>query len=394
MYEPVIVDAIRTPIGKADKGSLVNYRPDDLGAIVLKSLVKKLPPLLKEKIDDIIFGCAMPEAEQGLNVANISKFIAGLPHTVSAMTINRFCSSGLQAIAIANDAITVGRNKIAIAGGVESMSMVPLGGHKVSPHPGLIETNPNVYLGMGLTAENVAEHYNISREEQDRFAYESNMKAAKAFEDGKFKDEIVPLEFETVSLDKNFKIKKQQIVLNKDECVRPDTDLQSLSTLNPVFKRDGNVTAASSSKTADGAAAIMLMEKQDSLQFDMKPMARLIAYANVGVQPEIMGIGPIYAIPKALKLANLELSDIGLFEINEAFASQCLAVIKTLKIDKEKVNVNGGALAMGHPLGATGAILTVKIIYEMQRRNIKYGIVSLCVGGGMGVAGIFENMQQ
>ena len=392
MAEPVIVCAIRTPIGKAKKGKLVNFRPDDLAAAVMKGIIRKVPKLPVEQIDDIILGCAMPEAEQGLNVANIAKFAAGIPCTVPAMTINRFCSSGLQAIAIANDSIISGRNEIVIAGGTESMSMVPMGGNKFAPNPALLDEYPETYINMGNTAERVAEKYGITREEQDRFAFESNMKAVKAIKESRFKDEIVPVEYEYTGLNADFKKETKDIRLDTDEGPRADTTIEALGCLKTAFKQSGTVTAGNSSQMSDGAAAVLIMSREKAEELNLKPLARLVAYAVAGVPPEIMGIGPIFAIPRVLKMANLKLSDIGLIELNEAFASQSLAVIRELKIDPAIVNVNGGAIALGHPLGATGAVLTVKLINEMKRRKTGYGIVTMCIGGGMGAAGIFENI--
>lgn len=392
MGEPVIVCAIRTPIGKAKKGTLVNYRPDDLASAVMKGIIAKVPQLPVDKIDDIILGCAMPEAEQGLNVANIAKFAAGIPYTVPAMTINRFCSSGLQAIALAHDSIVSGRNEIVIAGGTESMSMVPMGGNKFSPNPTLLDEHPEAYINMGNTAERVAEQYGITREEQDRFAYESNMKAVKAIKENRFRDEIVPIEYEYTSLNADLKKETKTIRLDTDEGPRADTTMEALGSLKSAFRQNGTVTAGNSSQMSDGAAAVLIMSREKAKELNLKPLARLVTYTVVGVPPEIMGIGPFFAIPRVLKMANLELKDIGLIELNEAFASQSLAVIKELKLNPAIVNVNGGAIALGHPLGATGAVLTVKLINEMKRRKVTYGIVSMCIGGGMGAAAILENI--
>jgi acetyl-CoA acyltransferase len=392
MEHPVIVAAARTPIGKALKGTLVNYRPDDLAALVMKEALKRTPQLPKEEIDDIIFGCAMPEGEQGMNVANIAKFAADIPFTVSAMTINRFCSSGLQSIAMAGDSIMAGRNEVVMAGGTESMSMIPMAGNKISPNPGLVDDYPEVYLSMGHTAERVAVKYKVSREEQDAFAYESHAKAIAAIKEGKFKDETVPVTFEHVSLGPDDKKQKKEVVLEQDEGPRADTSMEALAGLKPAFKQDGSVTAGNSSQMSDGAACVLLLSEDKARKLKLKPLARLVGYSVTGVEPELMGIGPVKAIPKVIALTGLKLKDIGLIELNEAFASQSLAVIRELKLDRALINVNGGAIALGHPLGATGAILTAKLIYEMKRRKVKYGIVSMCIGGGMGAAGLIENL--
>jgi acetyl-CoA acyltransferase len=392
MDEPVIVTTVRTPVGKAKRGTLANFRPDDLAAMVIKGILEKTPGLAKEAIDDIILGCAMPEAEQGMNVANIAKFAAGLPYSVTAMTINRFCSSGLQSITIARDSIVSGRNEVVIAGGTESMTMVPMGGNKFAPNPDLVEDYPETYINMGNTAERVAEQYAITREEQDRFAYESNMKAAKANDENRFRDEITPIEYEYTGLSADLKKETKTVTLALDEGPRHDTTMEALGKLKPVFKQDGTVTAGNSSQMSDGAAAVLIMTPEKAEKLKLKPLARLVTYAVAGVPPEVMGIGPVAAIPKALEQAKLKLKDIGLIELNEAFASQALAVVKELKINPDIVNVNGGAIALGHPLGATGAVLTIKLINEMIRRKVRYGIVSMCIGGGMGAAGIIENL--
>jgi len=390
MNDPVIVCGVRTPIGKALKGTLRNFRPDDMAGIVIRGALERAPGVPGEAVDDVVMGCAMPEGEQGMNMANIAKFIAGLPHTVPAITVNRFCSSGLQAIVIANDSILAGRNEIVIAGGSESMTYVPFGGNKFAPNPGLSEQMTKVYMSMGHTAERVAQAYGISREAQDRFSYESHVKAQSAIAAGKFKDEIIPIRFEHTDLAEGRKARTRQMFLDKDEGVRADASLEALSALKPVFTSGGTVTAGNCSQMSDGAAALLLMSRKKAEAFKCVPVARIVAYAVAGVPPEVMGIGPIEAIPKALKAAGLAQKDIGLIELNEAFASQSLAVIKTLNLDPEKVNVNGGAIALGHPLGATGAILTVKIIGEMKRRKTRYGMVTMCIGGGMGAAGILE----
>ena len=392
MENPVIIGAVRTPVGKAKKGNMANYRPDDFASIVIKGLLERVPDIPKEDIDDIILGCAMPEGEQGMNVANIAKFNAGLSHKTSALTINRFCSSGLQALTLANDSILAKRNDIVIAGGVESMSLVPMGGNKFSPNPALMDEYPEVYLNMGNTAERVAEKYNITREEQDRFAYESNMKAVNAIKEDKFKEEVIPVEYEFTEVNSDQKRITKKIVVSKDEGPRADTNTEVLGTLKTPFRLNGSVTAGNSSQMSDGAAVLLVVTEKKAKQYNISPLARLVAYSVAGVPPEIMGIGPIEAIPKALKQANLKLKDIGLVELNEAFAAQSLAIIKELSLDPGIVNVNGGAISLGHPLGATGAILSVKLIHEMKRRNVRFGLISMCIGGGMGAAGIIENL--
>jgi acetyl-CoA acyltransferase len=393
MNNPVVINAVRTPVGRALKGTLVNFRPDDLAAIVIKAIIERTPALKAKDVDDVIMGCAMPEGEQGMNVANISKFAAGLPFTVPAMTINRFCSSGLQSIVIGADSIAAGRNEIVIAGGTESMTMIPMGGHKISPNPDIVDTYPEVYMSMGLTAERVAEKYSIKREDQDRFSYESHMKAVKAIKDKKFDKEIVPIEFDYTSVGKDNKRKTEKVILKMDEGPRADTNMEALTKLKPVFKQDGTVTAGTSSQMSDGAACVLIMSEKRAKALNVKPMARLVGYAVAGVEPELMGIGPVQAIPKVLKQTGIDIKDIGLIELNEAFAAQSLAVIKELKLDPVRINVNGGAIALGHPLGATGAILTVKLLNEMIRKKVKYGMVSMCIGGGMGAAGILENLE-
>ncbi len=392
MKQPVIVSAVRTPIGKAKRGRLRDFRPDDLAGLVIKEALNRLPELPNNEVDDIILGCAMPEGEQGMNVGNIAKFVAGLPHSVSAMTINRFCSSGLQSIAMANDSVVVGRNKVTVAGGAESMTMIPMAGNKISPNPDIVDSCPEVYMGMGSTAERVAEQYNISREAQDMFAYESHQKAIAAQQTALFEPEIVPVSFERRTAGPDGKIRSEQVVLKNDEGPRADTSVEALSQLKTVFKVNGTVTAGNSSQMSDGAACVVIMDEEEAKDKKIKPIARLVGYSVAGVPPEIMGIGPIEAIPKVLRLCGLEGKDIGLIELNEAFASQSLAIINTLHLDKSIVNVNGGAIALGHPLGATGAILTVKLINEMKRRQVKYGMVTMCIGGGMGAAGIIENL--
>ena len=390
MKEAVIVSAVRTPVGKAKRGSLVKFRPDDLAAIVMKEVVKRTNGAVKpEDIDDVIIGNAFPEAEQGLNMARIAVFRAGFPDSVPAVTVNRFCSSGLQSIADGCFKVMSGQYDIVIAGGSENMSMVPMTGNKLTPNPYLADNMPQAYINMGLTAENVAEKYNISREEQDEYAYYSNMKAVNAINEGKFKDEIVPVEIESVVYENGKRVVKKKI-FEIDEGPRANTTIEGLSKLKPVFRTGGSVTAGNSSQMSDGAAAVLIMSKEKAEELGLKPLAKFIAYSVAGCPPELMGIGPSVAIPKVLNAANMSLDNIDLFEINEAFASQFLYCCKNLNIDMEKVNVNGGAIALGHPLGCTGAKLTVQLIYEMRRRGLKYGIVSMCIGGGMGAAGIFE----
>jgi acetyl-CoA acyltransferase len=388
MKEVFIVSLVRTPGGKAKKGSLKDTRPDELASIVIKEVVKRAG-IEPGEVDDVIMGCAFPESEQGMNVARIASLAAGLPVDVPAFTINRFCASGLEAIATGAFKISTGYSDCVIAGGVESMTRVPMGGLKPAPNPFLMEKYPEIYLGMGLTAERVAEKYDIKREEQDKFAYESHMKAAKAIKEGKFKEEIVPVETRVIR-EKNGKTVIEEVVLEVDEGVREDTTIEALSKLKPVFKQGGTVTAGNSSQMTDGAAAVLLMSKEKAESLGLKPLLIFRGYAVTGVPPEIMGIGPVKAIPKVLEKTGLKLSDIGLIELNEAFAAQSLAVIKELDLNPDIINVNGGAIALGHPLGCTGAKLTCTLWNEMTKRNIKYGMVTMCIGGGMGAAGIFE----
>ncbi|MED0657429.1 acetyl-CoA C-acetyltransferase [Anoxybacillus ayderensis] len=388
MKEAVIVAGARTPVGKAKKGTLANVRPDDLGAIVVKETLKRAGNY-EGNIDDLIIGCAMPEAEQGLNIARNIGALAGLPYTVPAITINRYCSSGLQAIAYAAERIMLGHADTIIAGGVESMSMVPMMGHVVRPNVKLAENAPEYYMSMGHTAEQVAMKYGVTREDQDAFAVRSHQKAAKAIAEGKFVDEIVPVDV-TVRHIENNKLVEKKITFSQDEGVRPDTNMETLAKLRPAFSVNGTVTAGNASQTSDGAAAVMVMDHEKAKALGLRPLGKFRSFAVAGVPPEVMGIGPIAAIPKALKLAGLELSDIGLIELNEAFASQAIQVIRELGLDEEKVNVNGGAIALGHPLGCTGAKLTLTLLHEMRRRNEQFGIVTMCIGGGMGAAGVFE----
>jgi acetyl-CoA acyltransferase len=389
MREAVIVAGARTPVGKAKKGTLAHVRPDDLGALVVRETLKRAGNY-EGNIDDLIIGCAMPEAEQGNNMARNIGALAGLPYTVPAITINRFCSSGLQAIAYAAQGIMLGHTDTAIAGGAESMSLIPMMGHVVRPNIKLAETAPQYYMGMGHTAEEVAKKYGITREEQDAFAVRSHQRAARAIQEDKFVDEIVPVDVTFRSVGKDNKLVEKTIPFSRDEGVRPDTNLQSLAKLRPAFSVTGSVTAGNASQTSDGAAAVMIMDREKAEALGLKPLAKFRSFAVGGVPPEIMGVGPVVAVPKALKLAGLEVSDINLFELNEAFASQSIQVIRELGLDEEKVNVNGGAIALGHPLGCTGAKLTLSLIHELKRRNEQFGVVTMCIGGGMGAAGVFE----
>ncbi|MDZ3956006.1 acetyl-CoA C-acetyltransferase [Bacillus thuringiensis] len=388
MREAVIVAGARTPIGKAKRGSLKTVRPDDLGALVVKETLKRAN--YEGPIDDLIFGCAMPEAEQGLNMARNIGGLAGLSYDVPAITINRYCSSGLQSIAYGAERIMLGHSEAVLSGGAESMSLVPMMGHVVRPNSRLVEAAPEYYMGMGHTAEQVAVKYGISREEQDAFAVRSHQRAAKALAAGNFADETVPVDVTLRSVGLNNKLQEETITFAQDEGVRAETTLGILGKLRPAFNVRGSVTAGNSSQMSDGAASVLLMDREKAVSDGMKPLAKFRSFAVAGVPPEVMGIGPIAAIPKALKLAGLELSDIGLFELNEAFASQSIQVIRELGLDEEKVNVNGGAIALGHPLGCTGAKLTLSLIHEMKRRNEQFGIVTMCIGGGMGAAGVFE----
>lgn len=389
MREAVIVAGARTPVGKAKRGSLANVRPDDLGALVVKETLKRANNY-EGNIDDLIIGCAMPEAEQGLNMARNIGGLAGLPSNVPAITINRYCSSGLQSIAYGAEKIMLGHADTILAGGVESMSMVPMVGHNVRPNVKLVESAPEYYMGMGHTAEQVARQYGVTREEQDAFAVRSHQRAAKAIAEGRFEDEIVPVDVVINGVDAKNKPTQKTFTFSQDEGVRVETTMEVLGKLRPAFNVKGSVTAGNSSQMSDGAAAVLLMDKEKALAEGLKPLAKFHAYAVAGVPPEVMGIGPIAAIPKALKLAGLELSDIGLFELNEAFASQSIAVIRELGLNEDIVNVNGGAIALGHPLGCSGAKLTLSLIHEMRRRDVKYGVVTMCIGGGMGAAGVFE----
>jgi acetyl-CoA acyltransferase len=390
MKEAVVVSAVRTAVGKAPRGILKDTRPDDIGALIIKEAVARVPGLKVEEIDDVVIGCAFPESDQGLNLARVLAMRAGFPFTIPGQTVNRFCSSGLQAIATAAYEIMVGAVDVMVAGGVEFMSQVPIMGLTPSPNPYLVDHNPQAYTSMGLTAENVAEKFGISREDQDRFALSSHQKAAKAIKEGKFKEEVLPIlaKVREVQADGTMKIK--EVVFDTEEGVRYDATYEGMAALKPVFKAKGTVTAGNSSQTSDGAAALVLMSKEKADQLKVKPMAIFRSFAVAGVPPEIMGVGPAYAAPKAIKKAGVTLKDIGLVELNEAFASQALYVIRELGLNLDIVNVNGGAVAMGHPLGCTGARLTTTLLYEMKRRKVRYGLVTMCIGGGMGAAGIFE----
>jgi len=393
MTEVFIAAAVRTAVGKAPKGTLATTRPDDLAAIAIQGALQRVPALDAAEIEDVILGCAMPEAEQGTNVARIASLRAGLPVEVSAMTINRFCSSGLQAIALAADSIRAGRAQVALAGGTESMSMIPSGGNKLSANPWLIENYTDAYLSMGLTAENLAKKYGITREQADEFALASHQKALAAIDAGRFQEEIVPVTVTNITA--NEKPSKPSVKTSDfatDEGPRADTSPEALAKLKPVFHAKGTVTAGNSSQTSDGAAAAALISEQRAKELGIQPLGRLISFATAGCPPEIMGIGPVYAIPKALRLAGLKLDQIDLIELNEAFAAQALAVIQQAGLDPAKVNVNGGAIALGHPLGCTGAKLTATILHELRRRKLRYGLVTMCVGGGMGAAGVFESL--
>ena len=392
MREAVIVSIARTAVGKAPRGTLRNTRPDDMAAAVIQEVLRRVPGLDPDEIEDVILGCAMPEAEQGNNVARVASLRAGLPVTCSAMTVNRFCSSGLQAIALAAERIMVGFAEVIVAGGTETMSMIPMGGNRFSPNPYLMEHYPDAYLNMALTAENLVRKYLITREQQDQFALRSHQRALEAIAAGKFKGEIVPLEVVEVSLDGRDKTQTRKIIFDTDEGPRADTSLDALAKLKPVFHARGTITAGNASQMADGAAAAVVMSMERARALGAKPLARFVSYATAGTLPEEMGIGPVFAIPKALKLAGLKLADIELIELNEAFAAQALAVIKLAELDHDRINVNGGAVALGHPLGCTGAKLTATLLGEMKRRKARYGMVTMCVGGGMGAAGVFENL--
>jgi acetyl-CoA acyltransferase len=389
MKEAVIVSAVRTAVGKAPKGTLKNKRSDEMAAAAIKDAVAR-SGVDAGLIDDVIMGCAFPEASQGMNVARTAAILAGLPVETSAMTVNRYCSSGLQTIAIAAERIMTGGADVIVAGGLESMTAIPMGGNTFRPNPSLSETYPDYYLNMGLTAENVAKKYDVTREQADEFSLRSHQKAAAAIAEGKFAEEIVQLDVFVDEQDESGRVLRREIVFKTDEGVRADTSMQALAKLKPAFHAKGTVTAGNSSQMSDGAAAAVLMSADKAAELGLTPMARFVSFATAGCLPEEMGIGPVHAIPKALKLAGLSLDQMDIIELNEAFAAQSLAVIKLLEIDPAKVNVNGGAIALGHPLGCTGAKLTAAILREMKRRDARYGMVTMCVGGGMGAAGIFE----
>ena len=390
MKEAFIVCAVRTPVGKAPTGKLRTVRPDDLAALVIKEVLARIPGLSADQVEDVVLGCAMPEGPQGMNVARIACQRAGLPDTVPAVTVSRFCASGLEAIAIAAQRIWSGMSEVIIAGGVESMSHVPMGGFRMSPNSCLLDTMPDAYLGMGLTAENLAGKYRVTREEADKFAFESHQKAIVALDAGRFKEECLDVPVHEVSLDENSRRKVTAFKFDTDEGPRRDTSLEKLAALKPAFNPRGSVTAGNASQRSDGAAAVVVMSGEKLKQLGLKPLARFVTYAVGGVPPGIMGIGPVAAIPKALKQSGLKLDDLDLIELNEAFACQAFAVMSECPLPRERVNVNGGAIALGHPLGCTGAKLTVSILHELRRRKQRYGLVTMCVGGGMGGAGIIE----
>ncbi len=390
MKEAVIVAGARTPVGKANRGSFKHVRSDDLGAIAVKETLRRAKQVEPEEIDDCLIGCAMPEAEQGMNMARNVSVLAGIPQSVPAVTINRYCASGLQTIAYGAERIMLGHAKAIIAGGAESMSMIPMGGHVVKPNPTLIDEAPEYYMSMGYTAEEVARQYGISREDQDAFAVESHKRAAAALANQRFNDEIVPVPVGEQHFGADGTVQSMERLVETDEGVRADTTIAALSKLKPAFQLKGTVTAGNSSQMSDGAAAVLLMDKEEAEARGLEPLVTFKSFAVAGVAPEVMGVGPIEAIPKAVHLAGLELEDIGLFELNEAFASQALAVIRELGLDYDKVNVNGGAIALGHPLGCTGTKLTLSLIHEMRRRDERFGVVTMCIGGGMGAAAVFE----
>jgi acetyl-CoA acyltransferase len=390
MKEAVIVSAVRTAVGRAPRGSLRNTRPDDLAAWVVKEAMNRVPGLKPEEVDDVVIGCSFPEAEQGLNVARLINYLVGLPYTVPGQTVNRFCSSGLQAIAIGAEHIMCGFADVIIGGGVESMSMVPMGGNKTVPNLKLIETYPEGYTAMGVTAENVAIKFKISRGEQDAFALKSHQKAAAAIKAGRFKDEILPIKVKTQEVSEEGKVTFREFVFDTDEGVRADSTMEALAKLRPAFSTTGSVTPGNASPLNDGASATVILSKEKARALGVKPMATFRSFAVAGVPPELMGIGPVEAIPKALKLAGLTLDQVDLIELNEAFASQALYCCRTLGLDMDKVNVNGGAIALGHALGNSGARLTTTLLHEMKRRNARYGLASMCIGFGMGAAAVFE----
>ncbi len=398
MREVVIVSAVRTAVGRANKGTLRATRPDDLGAVAIRGALARVPEIDVHEVEDVILGCAMPEAESGMNVARIAWLRAGLPVETSAMTVNRFCASGLQAIAIAADRIAGGGADLIVAGGTESMTMIPIGGHKVSCNPSLVQSYPDAYLSMGLTAERLAQRFGISRQQADQFSYQSHRKAIRAIESGAFTDEIVPVHVtfrapvEPTRGGAAIQLAVETIEFKVDEGPRADTTVEALAALKPAFHQKGTVTAGNSSQMSDGAAAAVVMSAERAKALGLKPMARFVSFATAGYKPEEMGLGPVFAIPKALKLAGLTLDQIGVIELNEAFAAQSLAVIHEAGLDPATVNPNGGAIALGHPMGCTGAKLTATLLRELKRRNQRYGMVTMCVGGGMGAAGVFENI--
>ncbi len=391
MKEAVIVAGARTPVGKAKKGTFASVRPDDLAAVTIKETLKRANNFDPQRVEDVIIGCAMPEAEQGMNMARNISALAGLPQQVPAITINRYCSSGLQSIAYGAERIMLGQSEAIIAGGAESMSLIPMGGHVIAPNPSLVENAPEYYMGMGFTAEEVAKRYGVSRDDQDAFAAESHKRAADAVKNGRFDDEIVPVPVTLRGVDGNNKLWEKEVTHSRDEGIREDTTKESLGQLRPAFNPyNGTVTAGNASQMSDGAASVLVMDREKAEQDGLQPLVKFRSFAVAGVAPEVMGIGPVEAIPKAVKQAGLSLEDIGLFELNEAFASQALQVIRHLNLDHNKVNVNGGAIALGHPLGCTGTKLTLSLIHEMKRRNEQFGVVTMCIGGGMGAAGVFE----
>jgi acetyl-CoA acyltransferase len=392
MNQAFIVAAARTPVGKAPNGKIRTVRPDDLAALAIKAALARVPQLDVNQVEDVILGCAMPEGAQGMNIARIACQRAGLPDSVPGVTVNRFCASGLEAIAIAAQRILSGMADVIIAGGAESMSQVPMGGFKMSPNPCLVDQMPDAYLAMGLTAENVSSKFGVSREDADAFSFESHQKALAAIDAGRFKEECVPVPVREVNLDEKSKRKVTEFVFDTDEGPRRDTSLEKLAALKPAFNPKGTVTAGNASQRSDGAAAVVVMSGEKVKELGIRPLARFVTYAVGGVPPGIMGIGPVAAIPKALQRAVLKIEEIDLIELNEAFACQALSVIRQCPLPRERVNVNGGAIALGHPLGATGAKLTVSILHELKRRNGRYGLVTMCVGGGMGAAGIFERL--
>jgi acetyl-CoA acyltransferase len=391
--EAVIVAATRTAVGRAKKGMSRDIRPENMGATVIRELMRQVDGKIEaDQIDDVIMGCAMPEGPQGLNMARPVAIRAGLPVEIPAQTINRFCSSGLQAIAIGAERIIANGADVILAGGIESMSSVPMTGFNISPDPSLADTHPEVYIGMGLTAEHVADEYEVTRQAQDEFAYHSHMKAAAAQDAGKFSEEIVPVEFEVVRPGSNGDFNRKHMVFDTDEHIRRETTLEVLASLKPVFKQGGTVTAGNSSPLSDGAAGVIVVEGDLAAKLGLTPLVRFVSFNVAGVRPEVMGIGPVRAVPRVLARTGMKLQDIELIELNEAFAAQSVAVIRELGFDPEIVNVNGGAIALGHPLGCTGAKLTVQLLHELRRRKARYGMVTMCIGGGMGAAGIFENL--